>query len=345
MTSPIKLCFTISLFTLIGIQIYCEEGKKTSKINAIKVLGSVVKHPRLSYKGRVTVTKWFGKKTRSEEANVYYSYPNHYRWEYLTPDGGIDRIVVGDGKVQSVYLPDDKVLIGKGVNSVRKMMDKEKEWSLLFFNYEATILGEEERLGRTVWILELKPLSPGKPRQHLMVDQKTYVVLENRRFRPGSGKIASLTKYDWFEPIEKLPDTLFEIKKTQDREIVDHGLDPDFLSYEDMEEAWDQGSDIPEAFPSGFVFESGNTFDVLGETVGHYRYTDGLAILSVFVSDQPVSKKFKKEAAPITDHSHANPILLTTSGRVIFKKGENQYYTLVGDLSKKVLKSASELLP
>ena len=69
---------------------------------------------------------------------------------------------------------------------------------------------------------------------------------------------------------------------------VTQDMTPDFLSIDEMEKATGRETELPAELPGGFAFESADYFDVGKDMVRHLRFTDGLAVLSVFLTDKPV---------------------------------------------------------
>ena len=302
----------------------------------LELLKSVAAGPTTSYEGHVTVIRWFGKRTRAEEANVYFSPPNLYRWEFIAPDGSPERLVVSDGKKEYLSLArQKKVLSGDAVKSSPKPTEPDREVELMLKNYRLTLSGTEKRAGRAVWVVEISPRVHGKPTQRIWIDQETNVLLESRRFWE-KGVFAVLSRYTRFEPKESLPDELFELKTEPGVQVDEHGLDPDYLSFEEMRRATGKTFNFPQALPGGFVFESADFFDVQAQAVRQARYTDGLASLSLFQTNRPVS--LPKDASPEAAlPPHPGDFGLASTGHVLrFKRGR-LHYTLLGDVSEELL--------
>lgn len=304
------------------------------------LLDSALNPPDIYYQGRMMVTHWVGKQTNAEEVEVYHAPDNKTRREFLAPDGRVMRIVVSDGDNEQVqWVKSRKVLKGDAVKSYEKLMSPEKERDLLLKNYRLSATGQEKVAGRGAWILELSPLIAGKPHQRLWIDQETGVVLENKRFLPKNS-FASMARFNRFEPREPLDAGLFRLELDSAVAVTGKGLEPDFMSIEDLNAATGKESRFPETLPEGFVFESADFFNVGKLTIRHVRYTDGLAVLSLFQTDRPVRLP-KKGSALSADSAGSGSLRLSSAGHVLPWKRGKQYFTLMGDTSHELLRTIS----
>jgi len=304
------------------------------------LLQAALADPQVAYQGRVMLTQWYGKRTRAEEARVFFNPPNLYRWEFLSPDGQISRVIISDGSDEFVWLPKEhKVLKGSAAKSSPKLMVPELERELLLKNYQAKLLGPDQVAGRTTWVLELAPLIPGKPHQKFWIDQETAVILETKRLGP-TGARAGLSRFARFKPQKDMSKDLFQVKADSMTQVIDHGLDPDFFSIKELRHRTGKSLNLPEQLPGNFTFESGDAYQLNEASVRHIRYTDGLAVLSLFETSRPVGPMLDKtrEFSPL-----ATPEQFS-SGKVLQWKKGHQYFTLVGDVSDELLEQiASEL--
>ncbi|MBI3554313.1 MAG: hypothetical protein HY077_17590 [Elusimicrobia bacterium] len=311
-----------------------------------KLLESALNPPDVAFRGRMMVTHWFGKQTSAEEVEVYHSPPNLNRREFLSPDGAVQRVVVSDGDVEEIRLVRrQRVVSGDAVKSYEKIMKPERELELLLKNYELSVATRtDEVAGRQAWILELKPKVAGKPWQRLWVDREHGLILENKRFLPKR-HYAELSRYSRVELSKNLDPRLFELKLASASTAgAGSGLEPDFMTLEELSKATGKMVSFPTELPSGFSFESADYFSVGEQTVLHARYTDGLAVLSLFQTDKPVRLP-KGGTATVAPPSTARPsIRLAAIGKVLNWKRGRQYFTLMGDVSVELLQSVSAQL-
>ena len=304
-----------------------------------ELLSSTFEAPLVAYEGRMMVTHWFGKQARAEEVEVYYSPPDRTRREYLTPDGAVSRVVVSDGEKEEVLLVrQNKILKGDAVKKFDKLMSAEREKELLLKNYRLSVIKEDKVAGRAAWVLELRPLTPGKPFQRLWVDEETRVILENKRFLPKKS-FAALSRFSRFEPKKELDETLFTLDLASSAVVAQEDLEPDFLSLEELGQATGKAVPFPPELPGGFAFESADFFMVNKRLVRQARYTDGLAVVSLFATDRPVRlpKTGTFAVAAPTSGKGAKSLRFSSSGEVLSWKRGSLHYTLMGDLSRELM--------
>lgn len=287
--------------------------------NAQEILDESLNPPSTSYKGHMTVTHWTEHGTRSEEFGIIFIPPNSYRLEFYHPDGRVSRVVWSDGTEERLGFPQGKkVYSGKAIKSADKRMDPDDEWTLLLNNYSVDQKGMEAVAGRPSWILTLVPKENGKPEQILWVDKKNYMILKVKRYLPKTNW-AVLSEFRDIDLNPKLDPSLFKESPFKSGEAVPHGLDPNFKSLEETKNQQNK-KQPPTTLIKGFVFESGDNFKVKGNTVHHFRYTDGLIALSLFET--------------------AKPVPLGSSHMVHWQTGPN-HFTLMGDLTTDALQQIS----
>lgn len=301
----------------------------------LELLDAALSAPTVSYHGRMMITEWSGKQTRAEEVEVSYSPTNRYRWEFLRPDGTASRLAISDGTNEQILLINPgKTINGESVRNATKLMFPEREKELLLKNYRLAVSGPDTVAGRKAWVLTLDPLVAGKPHQQLWFDQNGLVILGIKRYLPKR-PFATLSRFTRFELVAALPDELFAINKTSTAagpgEMV-----PDFLSIDELEKATGRETDMPDTLPGGFAFESADYFEVGKDTVRHLRYTDGLAVLSLFLTDRPV--RLPADGAGLNARlSPPGSMRISSMGKVFSWKRGRQHYTLLSDVSRDLL--------
>ncbi|MBI3550764.1 MAG: hypothetical protein HY078_17140 [Elusimicrobia bacterium] len=295
--------------------------------------------PETAYQAKMVVTHWFGRQTRTEEVRYTFDPPNHYRAEFLDPSGATERIVVSDGEQELIdFVKQHKVVRGDAVKSRQKLMSEDVERDLLFKNYRATLLGTDKVVGRVTWIVELLPIVPGKQHQRLFIDKETHVILDSKRYRPN-GSFAVRSQFTQFDPIKDLPDEIFRTVPDTTTAEASGGISrPDYMTMAELERAGGKSLGLPRELPGGFEFESGDFFVVKGHTIRHLRYTDGLTILSLFQTDQPVRQpRAAADSAPPTPKHLSGSTPHSSAGRVLQWKGGAWHYTLMSDISQELI--------
>ena len=293
--------------------------------------------PDVPYRGRMMFTQWFGKNTRAEDIQVYHS-GQRSRREFLAPDGTVSRVIIDDGDKQELHLvKKGRVLAGDAVKSYEKLMPPEHERELLLKNYRLTVSGPEKVAGRPCWVLEIDPLVAGKPSQKLWLDEETHVVLENKRFIPNK-RLAAMIRYSRFTPTKDISDALFALYVAT--AAAGRGLEPDFMTLEELNKATGKTTSIPAELPGGFEFESADYFQIGKHVVRQARYTDGLCALSLFLTDRPVALPKGQPLSQGAGLARAS-LRLSSAGTVLRWQRGRQHFTLLGDVTRELLQQAA----
>lgn len=300
------------------------------------LLDAALAPPSVAYQGRVTVTQWFGKQTRAEEMRVFVLPPDSIRREFLSLDGGVTRVSVSDGDVETMRLiRAGKVVKGDAVRSYEKVLSPALEREALLSNYEMVSSTGEKVAGRATWRLTMTPKTDGKPWQTLWLDQDTKIVLRSKRYLPKR-PFASKAEFSTFEPRVRLDPALFVVDAATSNLVAPPSLAPDFLTLEQLNAATGDRASLPEKLPGGFIFESANVFPVGKSKVRHARYTDGLIVISLFMTDRRV--RLPKGGIISSGASHLpGPLRASRAGKLIQWGGGTRYYTLMGDVSRELL--------
>ena len=337
----------ISPSLVIGTAFACCTGyAAASSPDPVKLFDKALEPPDIAYQGHMTVTHWYGKYARVEEVRVYFMPPNLYRWEFLAPDGtNVDRIVKSNGDREEI---DDmrrhRKFIGEPVKNYQKLIGEKEERELLLRNYDLTVAMPDSVAGRKCWILEIIPKESDKHRQRIWIDQQTGAVLQVRRFRP-EGRFTTLSRFVSFEPKKNLPSDLFVLDTSSGTHRVAHGLDPNAVSLQEFKKSYGKSFDPPTELPAGFVFESANNFKVRSKDVWHLRYTDGLASLSLFLTQSPVSLPKNGQLLEEDAISRVGPPVMYGFGKVLEWKKHGRHYLLIGDLDKSWLEKIAAKIP
>ena len=303
-------------------------------MTAESVLQKVLDGPTVPYAGEITITHWSGRAAHAEEARVYVASPDRYRYEFLNPSGEVSRVVVGTGGFEYVLLPDrGKILHGQAAHGTAAKRAPSKILALVTANYSASPPEEDEMAGRDVLTLELTPRAAGKPRERLWLDPQTGVLLALRRYGPETTDAAAV-RFVHFEPNPEFEPNFFDVEKTSESIVKDHGLRDANKSLSDLAK---NGRAYPESLPYGFVFTGGSQFRVQGETVTQFTYSDGLTVVSIFETALPV-----RPEAPADNETHFSADGLTTLSlhfptRVVHGRGGKYFLTVMGDGNETLL--------
>ncbi len=305
-----------------------------------ELLRSALADPAIPYQGRVMVTQWYGKQTHAEEMRVHFAPPSSVRREFLKPDGAVERVSVSDGDTERVARG-GKIVFGDAVRSYEKVMPPDRERAILLANYELLSSTADKIAGRPVWLLILRPKIEGKAWQSMTFDQETRVVLRVKRYLPQR-PFASQASFTTFEPGKAQDQALFRLDDSTAAVVAAHGMEPDFLTLDQLAQKTGRASRLPAELPGGFVFESADSFKVGKGNVAHARYTDGLTVLSIFETERPV--RLPKSGSLGVSSAFHGALRASRAGKVLNWRGGDRHYTLMADLSRELLAEIARAL-
>jgi hypothetical protein len=250
-------------------------------------------------------------------------------------------VAVSDGSNETTWLVrPGKAVPGEAVRSATKLMMPEREKELLLRNYRLSVSGPDLVAGRKAWVLDLRPTVATKPHQLLWIDTETQIILSIRRYLPKK-QFAAWSRFTRFDLKTPLPDSLFELRLGTATPVAED-MTPDFLSIDELEKATGRETDLPDELPGGFAFESADYFEVGKDMVRHLRFTDGLAVLSIFLTDKPVRLPAGGSLRLSSQLSPPGSLRLSSAGKVFAFQRRAQYYTLMSDVSRDLLARIAE---
>ncbi len=333
------LAFSLAAALSWPLPIKVDAGTKNIGSDPSALMEIALENPSTSYQGQMMVSYWTESGSKAEEVKIYFTPPNNYRFEFLAPNGTVERVVMSKGPREQVQVISNNQVIESFTTEPRQTrITPEEEKNLLRTNYKPALRPSETVLGRPTWSIELIPLVAGKPHQLMRIDQATHVILEIKRFLP-EGKTGSLTQFTKFEPVPKLASSLF---------LSEQGLVPSSVNKDGLEIAnkddltTANGAAAPEKLNGGFSLAGGDQFEVSGKIVKQLRYTDGLLPVSIFQTPLPV----KAPAQPHQMIEWSRPIQMGTSsaGNIFQWQRDKQYYTLIGDAQQELLQQIAGTL-
>ncbi|MFN0117051.1 MAG: hypothetical protein ACKVQC_01990 [Elusimicrobiota bacterium] len=303
----------------------------------MRVFKKALSNPNISYRGRVIIIKTQDSSSVVEQLLVTYVPPHQYQFRFLTPEGKVYKVVQSDGDFQTTWFANQKKgFKGVSAKSKSKQFSDEVEFKFLMKNYDLQLEKDEDMIDRRVWVLKISPKIREKPTQELRVDKLSGVVLENKRIRPEDSYMV-VSRFVEFNPLKE-KEISINTQEVNQGDLMAHQFSPSFLSVPEWEEKNNQLFPYPRELPHGFVFES---FDVLStasqQQVHHLRYTDGMAIISIFQSNKPVQMKM-----PLKESSSdmVNPTALPE--RIVRSSSGSRYFTLISDLPEEFLREVAK---
>ncbi|MBL8024224.1 MAG: hypothetical protein JNK54_08110 [Elusimicrobia bacterium] len=288
-----------------------------------ELLDMIFTPPRVTYRATALTTLWRDGRGITEEVRVYYRPSGEMRREFIGNDGKIVRVVVSDGKKEVTSVEGRRQrLQGRAPKTLPRAMSAQSERALLLDNYHLARSSDQRVAGHLGWGITLTPVSSGKPHQLYVVDGPSGVLIRVRRFLPGEDLAVQTVLLD-LETNVILPENLFLL--SADEFTLDHGLDPNFTQTLGASTE----TKPPVSLGEGFVLDSMDSFDIGQDNVHVERYTDGLAVLSLYKTSHPM--EWEDPSAP------------TSPLKSIHWVNQGTCFTLVGDLSAQALEQISLL--
>lgn len=305
-------------------------GVEKATVDPLSLVEAVYTHPSQPYKGRMVIDTWNGSTTKAEEVNVYFTPPSSYRLEFLMADGNCDRVVLTAGDSQEIQLFEKGKMVKNFImKNPPKLISREEGRRLLLQNYEVSVKEAPALAGRRpAWLMVLTPITSGKPQQEVLIDKKTRVVLEVKRYTPNepNGYAIRMTQFD---PNASLAKTVFMTAPVDQSPFKKEDIDA-------PEIAETERASSMALLQGGFSLESVDRFEIQGKPVRHMQYTDGLIPLSLFETTVPVQMP-KNQNSQFTV---GNPLQMgyadSGSSVYLWNKGK-LYYTLIGDTQRILL--------
>jgi outer membrane lipoprotein-sorting protein len=290
-----------------------------------------------SYEG-VMVVEVFEKDFSSvKHVAVRFQKPGLYRREVLDAAGQPVQVVVSDGKQEWVYdKARNRVWQGESPDPEVKRLGPDDEFDLLTDNYDVRAVSTSPVAGRSSWLLELRARADGRLQRRLWVDRKTGLVLASEDYRP-QGERASSARFETLSFPHRQSKKLFKFSSPPGAALVKRG-DPGYLSLGEAKTASGMEPRTPVWLPSGYVFESLDVLPRGAFKIIHYRFSDGINVLSLFQCPPKVKLDFgAKSAAAVRVGSEDGTLAWTQEGQALAWEQGRSRFLLVGPLSADAL--------
>ncbi len=309
--------------------------KKESLPAALDILQTAMAPTAPSYEGRVRVD--------AKEMKVHFEPPNRYRREILNETGRAVQVVISDGKTEWIYdKPHHKVWQGEPADPGAKKMRPDEEYGLLKANYEVVISSSERVARREVWLLSLRSRFDGALKRLLWVDQKTGLILKSESFA-SDGTTASAMEFETVTfPKKEQAAHFFEFVPPRTAIFVKRA-ELDFKSLDQAKSAGGMEPRTPSWLPTGFVFESLDVMPRRGKNIIHYRYSDGVSVLSLFQCPPKITLDFgASQTRPVRLASGTAALARTRDGNVLGWSSGGSQFVLVGPVGADALERVAQ---
>lgn len=310
--------------------------------DADDLLQRVVSSQPPPYEGRVLVETFAPKLESPKELDVWFLPPGRYRREMLDAQGQPVQIVVSDGKTEWIYdKARNRVWVGTPPDPDYKQLGRDDESDLLESNYQAVVSSGDPVAGHSTWLLELRSRGTGVVGRRLWVDRRTGLILRAQIFEPDGGMTAE-TRFEEVHFSKRQKKSLFKFAPPPGAAVVKR-LEPNAMALDKAKAASGLEPKTPAWLPSGYVFESLNVLRRSGKNIIHYRFSDGINVLSLFQCPPRVDLDFGgKTGQRVVLESGRGTLAWTPEGRVLGWSVGPSKFVLVGALPPETLEKIAD---
>lgn len=313
------------------------------------VLQAALDGPDVAYTGTVSVQTQQGDTQTEKYIQLAYSPPAEFKREVVDRHGFPILTIVSNGEEEWVY--DRRRAIawkGEPADPDYKLVDPDEERRLLEKNYDLRIQGTERVAGRSCTVLEVRSKNGGKAARRLWVD-RTYGLVLQRVAYHRDGREASRMRFIKVDIPAQEGDVDFDFTPPAGVKTAANKLKPDYLEFDEAATATDMQPYVPGWLPPGYMFESLNLLPYKGVTILHYRFTDGVDVLSLFQSPRRAQVRFPQDAlgkgSPqrVQIGKQRGRLTLAAEGKFL-EWGTQEHFVLLGRLGAEAMRRVAASL-
>lgn len=317
--------------------------RKAAPPDAAELLRRSLAPTAASYEGLMTVEVFENGRGTTKQVAVRWQKPGLWRREVLDADGKPAQTAVSDGKREWIHdAARARVWEGEPADPDVKRLSPDDEFDLLTENYEVTAgTAALTVAGRSCWPVELRARAEGRLQRRLCVDKRTGLALSTQDFRP-QGELASSARFERLTFPRRQAKALFKFTPPEGAKVVKR-LDADYKALEDAKSSSGMDPKTPGWLPPGYVFESLDVLPRGGSRIIHYRYSDGVNVLSLFQCPPKLKLDFGAKTAQTLRLDGAEGTLAwTQEGRALGWEKSRARFLLVGPLSAEQMRRVAD---
>ena len=330
----------------------------------------------VDYVGKRIVIRWHSlapsfRAVVAFEERVIHKTPSTHIVELLTP---VDRIAPDKNdrsESRKMSGQKERERMRRMLPPPREMRELQDIWEtdtqLLLRNYTVDVAEGEPIAGQKTYLLLINPKVVSRPKKKVWLDAQHYIILRMEDY-DIAGKLNSLSVYTTID--YDSASVAQQLKRYQEEQSQkEQGRDPnrprpyqsEETSFAEAEKQFGAKLPQPSHLPTGFQLQSISVMTFRGKRI-HFRYTDGLTVLSLFVSkvgDEREERQPRRARGdrfrggkPTTVTVKNTPISVIDQGHIrilqwkVGKQGEkgNLRFVLMGELSQEELVKVAESL-
>lgn len=316
--------------------------KKSALPDAASELAKAASPDVTSYMGELQVQVLAPQPGPARLMAVRFQAPRRYRREVLDVDGNAALLVVSDGETEWIYDKGrGKVWEGEAVDPDARQLGLDDELELIQANYDAVIATGPKVAKRATWVVELRSKADHRLRKRLWLDRKTGLTLQSQDFLPD-GTMSSEMAFTKVTFSRRQKEAAFHFKMPKGVAVVKR-LQPDYLAVGQAKSASGMDPKLPAWLPSGYVFESLDVLPRGGRKIIHYRFSDGVNVLSLFQCPPRVRLDFgSKPGQSVTLSSGSGTLEWTNEGEVLAWSSGADKFVLIGPVGSSDMKKIAD---
>lgn len=299
--------------------------------------------PRQAYAALVAVSEARGKvKERLVSVSAWPS--GRVTREVSGPSGTVERVIAVDGDLEWVCWPAKKTCRRRALpDPLARRFAPDEELDRAAENYAVSVSTAAPLLGRKTWLVEVRWKTDGALRRRLWLDRERGLVLKAQRYGPDGQALSTMELRTLERPAAAQPP---RFSPPQGYRVLE-GVEPEFLELEEARASSGLDPRAAQWVPPGFVLESVDVLKPGSKPVIHYRYSDGLSVLSLFQAPPRTRLSFKGRTRENVKVAGAQRATATRAaeGLVLAWSRRGHRFVLVGEAGLETLRKVAESVP
>jgi negative regulator of sigma E activity len=305
-----------------------------------KIVLAGLRSPTASFSGTRMVIAWYGDGIRAQKIRVRYRPARHWRQEILSPTDDVQRVILRKDQQEWQYDPESRQVVHR---PAEMGLPRDELEELVFDNYTPVSLEREAIGGVLCDVVELIPRHEGSPRRTLWVETGSGIVVKTKQ-ETADGTLVYEAQFVDLNRGDPPAESLFDPESFDAAERFFVSSRDRVESSADLVENGFRSAPWLQRLSNGFRLEGVSWLPLGDDRAVHYRYSDGLGVLSLFLSPRPI--EFGDDPVVSGGADHEDPTFAVSSalGNLISWEQDGRYYLLIGDLTLSALRGIQSAL-